>query len=850
MTAPCGVSDEVERARLTATGLSSLLRCRLSGVALLHDGEAVWSLVVQNDGREFDVRQTEKLLAELRPLLAEAMRRPSLLMATAGSKGNDPQIPPSIERLGVQSLALAPLRIQGDCLGMVLAGRERSASFSRDEELLLSTLAEHSAVGFDNIRLHKKLEQYSETLEKVVEDRTRKLQRSTQRLAGLELQNELILKAAGEGIYGLDGEGRTTFVNPAAARMLGWDDEELIGQSMHTLLHHSRPDGSEYAAVECPIYAALKDGKVHHVDTEVFWRKNGSSFPVEYTSTPIFENDKPSGAVVVFWDITERKRAEDALRESEERYRALYTRTPVMMHSSDAHGRLMSVSNHWLEKLGYERGEVIGELPTKFLTETSRRHAEQVCLPRFMKDGVLTDEPLQFKKKNGQIVDVLLSAIAERDADGHFVRSLAVSIDVTQRRQAEEAITRYTKRLETLREIDRAILAARSPTSIAEAATQYLRQLIPCQRATVTVFDFEAGESEVQAINAVGEARLRVGGRLPLDAFGSLDALRQGKVQHVPDASTLPSTAAFDLLRAEGLCSWINVPLLAQGELVGTLNVGSQNVNAFSSDHVDVVCEVADGLAIAIQQAQLHDEVQRQTAELEERVAERTAELEAFSYSVSHDLRAPLRAIDGFSRVLLEDHGQKLDQECNRLLSIICSNAKNMGQLIDDLLAFSRLGRQEMRLVDIDMGELADSVFNELRLSTPCREVEIRIATLPIAHGDRSMVRQIFANLLSNSIKFTQPRQSPCIEIGAGTEDKMIVYYVKDNGVGFDMQYADKMFGVFQRLHGAQEFEGTGVGLAIVESIVKRHGGRVWGEGKLDEGAAIYFTLPPGATGK
>lgn len=668
-----------------------------------------------------------------------------------------------------------------------------------------------------------------------------------QALARLQGRNVLILQAAGEGIYGLDAEGKTSFVNPAAAKMLGWSADELIGQPLHAVHHHSKPDGSPYPAAQCPIYAAFNDGKMHHVDDEVFWRKDGSSFPVEYTSTPIFEDGRLAGAVVVFWDISERKRAHDELRASEERYRSLYTKTPVMLHSSDANRRLVSVSDHWLKTLGYERSEVIGQPTPRFLTESSRQYAERIAFPEFFKKGFLIDEPIQFKKKNGEIVDVLLSAVAERDLDNNIVRSTTVSVDVTERKRAEEAVKRYTKRLEILQELDRAILAARSPAAIGQAAVAHIRQLMPCRRATVTMFDFDAGEGIVQAIHAMGETDLDLEGRIPLDAFGSLEVLRLGKVRMIADASTLPDTPTFNLLRAEGLCSWINVPLIAQGELIGTLNVGSERVDAFSSEDIEAVREVADTLAIAIQQARLHDQVKRQTAELERRVAERTAELEAFSYSVSHDLRAPLRAIAGFSRVLLEDHGDKLDDECTRLLHIICENTRNMGQLIDDLLAFSRLRRQEMKVTDIDMGELARSVLNELKSSGPERKVQVHIGGLPIARGDRAMIRQVLANLLSNAFKFTQRTEAPRIEIDHKEENDKNAYYVKDNGIGFDMRYAEKIFGVFQRLHRSDEFEGTGVGLAIVQSIIQRHGGSVWAAGKINEGATIYFTLPHGA---
>ncbi len=222
------------------------------------------------------------------------------------------------------------------------------------------------------------------------------------------------------------------------------------------------------------------------------------------------------------------------------------------------------------------------------------------------------------------------------------------------------------------------------------------------------------------------------------------------------------------------------------------------------------------------------------------------AELESFSYSVSHDLRAPLRAIHGFARILLEDHHAKLDPEAQRLLGVIDQNTRRMGQLIDDLLAFSRLGRQGIAAAPVDMSELTHAVADEVRRAEGERKgsLDIRIDALLPARGDRALLRQVVSNLLQNAAKFTRGREHARVEVGSHRNGREIVYHVKDNGAGFDPRYADKLFGVFQRLHGAHEFEGTGVGLAIVKRIVQRHGGRVWAEGKLSEGAAVYFALP------
>jgi len=220
-------------------------------------------------------------------------------------------------------------------------------------------------------------------------------------------------------------------------------------------------------------------------------------------------------------------------------------------------------------------------------------------------------------------------------------------------------------------------------------------------------------------------------------------------------------------------------------------------------------------------------------------------ELESFSYSVSHDLRSPLRAIDGFSRLLTEDYGGKFDDEGRRLLGVIRDSSKKMGQLIDDLLRFSRLGRQSLSAADIDMKRMVEDVVKEVHMAGDQRS-KLVLTALPPARGDATLLKQVWANLLANAIKFSGRREQPVVEVSGHENGTESVYCVKDNGAGFDMRYYDKLFGVFQRLHRAEEFAGTGVGLAIVQRVVSRHGGRVWAEGKVGEGATFYFSLPRG----
>ena len=248
---------------------------------------------------------------------------------------------------------------------------------------------------------------------------------------------------------------------------------------------------------------------------------------------------------------------------------------------------------------------------------------------------------------------------------------------------------------------------------------------------------------------------------------------------------------------------------------------------------------------------QSEEQVLRLNAELEHRVNLRTAELEAankeleaFSYSVSHDLRAPLRHVEGFIEMLQSKAGSGLDGECQGFLRTIARSARQMNQLIDDLLAFSRMGRTELFQTSIDMERLVESARHELDRDSLGRTIVWSIGPLPQVVGDPATLRQVALNLISNALKYTRPRLDPRIEIGAEENEIETIFFIRDNGVGFNPQYLGKLFNVFQRLHSTAEFEGTGIGLAIVQRIIARHGGRTWAEGRIDEGATFYFTIP------
>jgi light-regulated signal transduction histidine kinase (bacteriophytochrome) len=331
--------------------------------------------------------------------------------------------------------------------------------------------------------------------------------------------------------------------------------------------------------------------------------------------------------------------------------------------------------------------------------------------------------------------------------------------------------------------------------------------------------------------------------------MGDLEALRRGEPQ-VIRTRELPPGPEVDALLASGVHVYMAMPMISGGQLIGALSFGGESAS-FSAEQTGIAREVATQLAIAIAQARLLERVKRHSDELEQRVRDRTAELQAankelesFSYSVSHDLRAPLRGVVGFADALMEDHDADLTDEARRKISVVQSESRRMGVLIDELLAFSRLGRKALQVVELDMTKLAGSCFDGLRAQHEGAQIELRLDPLPPAIGDRVLLGQVWVNLLSNAVKFSSKRDRPRIVVGSSSDEKENVYFVADNGAGFNPIYQSKLFGVFQRLHDASEFPGTGVGLALAQRIVNRHGGRIWAESRPDEGATFYFALP------
>jgi PAS domain S-box-containing protein len=426
---------------------------------------------------------------------------------------------------------------------------------------------------------------------------------------------------------------------------------------------------------------------------------------------------------------------------------------------------------------------------------------------------------------DGQRRDLLVNTAPIRDHQGNISGAVGMYQDITSSKAAERERLRLTQELEAQRMLLEEVLQ-QMPAGVIIAAAPSGRLILANQQVPQI---FRHPLLEAEEIQQYSQYRVfHADGRAYLpEEYPLARSLQRGEVVIDEDLEFLRGDGTRGTLRAS------SAPIRdGQGQVIAG---------------VVTFYDITEQKRVEAQIRSLNEELHQRIIEVSERTAQVEAankELEAFSYSVSHDLRAPLRAIEGFSRMLMEDHAARLDGEGLRLLKVIRTNTGVMGQLIDDLLTLSRTGRQELRMGEVDLSVLAKRVFKEIRDQAPKRNLRLEMKSLPPAQGDRALLNQVMVNLLNNAGKFTRSKENPLIEVGGWTEEQENIYYVKDNGVGFDMRYVAKLFGVFQRLHRSQEFEGTGVGLALVQRIVNRHGGRVWATGKVNKGATVFFSLP------
>jgi len=504
-------------------------------------------------------------------------------------------------------------------------------------------------------------------------------------------------------------------------------------------------------------------------------------------------------------EIKQRQEAELHARRYAVQIEDLYNKAPCGYHSLDGDGVIVQINDTELAWLGYTREEVVDRKRFSELLAPESRARFEANFVQFKRHGIAHDVEYELVGKDSRKLPVSLSATLVRDAAGRYVMSRSTLFDITERRQADQELHR------------------------ANAFLDSLLEHIPSM-----IFVKDADELRYLRLNRAGEAMLGVGrsaliGRTDHDLFAPEQAVRFIE----QDREVLSSGQMLDIAEDQ-----LATP--AGERIVHTRKLAIRDEHGKARYLLGISEDVTERRRSEREIGELHQTLETRAQQLEAT----NKELESFSYSVSHDLRSPLRAIDGFSRILEEDHAGALDDEGMRLLGVIRSNTQRMAQLIDDLLTFSRLGRQAVVSLEVRMSALAREAWDQVCADEGAPR--LIMGSLPDAVGDPVLLRQVWTNLLSNAVKYSGTRSEPVVEVSARSENGNVIYCVRDNGVGFDMRYSDKLFGVFQRLHSMDEFPGTGVGLAIVKRVITRHGGRVWAQSGVDQGAQFYFSLPEG----
>ncbi|MBI3618497.1 PAS domain S-box protein [Candidatus Peregrinibacteria bacterium] len=696
-----------------------------------------------------------------------------------------------------------------------------------------------------------------------------------------------LIEASLDPLVTISPEGKITDVNEATVQVTGITREKLVGSDFSDYFTEPEKARDGYRKV-------LKEGVVRDYPLTIS-QGSGKTTDVLYNAS-VYKDEKGNvlGVFAAARDITTQKQASQYSRSLIEA-----SVDPLVTISPE--GKITDVNEASVQVTGVARETLIGSDFSNYFTdpEEARLGYQQV-----FKEGSVRDYPLTIHHASGMLTDVLYNATVYKDVAGKVLGVFAAARDVTARKKAEAQQHETSAYARSLIESSIDPLVTISPdgkitdvnhateeatgvsrewligtdfstyfTEPRKAREGYRRVLkegsvrdypLAIHHASGKITDvlynasvykdeagkvrgiFAAARDVTQTKQSSQYARSLI--ESSLDPFVTISA--EGKVTDVNEATIKVTGIKRDKLIGTDFSIYFTEPQKAREGYEQVFNKGfvtdyPLTIRSMDGKLTDVLYNAAvykdeKGNVLGVfAAAREYTRVKKATQVLETS----NKELEAFSFSVSHDLRAPLRAIDGFSKILLEEYAPKLGDEGVRLTSTIRKNTQQMGRLIDDLLAFSKIGREQMKTQDVEMNEMATTIFEELKGAVPKRKITLSIQKIPRAKVDSALMRQVWTNLLSNAIKFTKPREEAVIDVTCKTDGEMI-YSVKDNGVGFDMQHVDKLFGVFQRLHDPAEFEGTGVGLAIVKRIVERHGGRVWAEGKVDGGATFYFALP------
>ena len=625
-----------------------------------------------------------------------------------------------------------------------------------------------------------------------------------------EARKAAIMETSLDAIVSIDHHGVVREWNPAAERIFRYERDQALGRRLDALIVPSAT--AEKYLPGLADYLMTGVGSLIGRPIEILARRaNDEQFPIELALTQIPASEPPAFTAFIR-DITDRKAADEALRRSESRKAAVLETALDAIVSIDSDNKVIEWNPAAERIFGYSRELAMGRDMAELIVPRANVEVRRKGLTRFLQSG------------RGRMLGHRIEVMAMRANGAEFPVELTVTKipgegppvftsfirDITDRRRTEEALRKSEERFRLL----------------VEGVEDYAIYMLDTHGRITT---WNAGAERIEGYRAQ-----EIIGRRFHRFYTTEDAERKK-----PDQALAVATAEGRFhderwqVRKDGTHYWASFVITALRDESGKLT-------GFSAIARDVTTR-----------KHAEDEIRRLNTELEARVEERTAELqaayhemEAFSYSISHDLRAPLIHIAGFVDMLKHDLGSKLDEKSSRHLQTICDSSENMGRMIADLLAFSRIGRAELHTVRFNLGDTVREVRRDLQAQMQGRNLTWSVPELPDVFGDPFLLRQAIFNLLSNAVKYTRNRTDARIELAVETTDKEHIVAVRDNGAGFDMKYYSKLFGVFQRLHSSSEFEGTGIGLANVRRIIQRHGGRTWAEGNVDEGATFFFTMP------
>jgi len=679
-------------------------------------------------------------------------------------------------------------------------------------------------------------------------------------LLASKAQLDAAIASMTDAIFISDSEGKFIEFNEAFATFHKFKSKEECAKTFAeypAFLEVFMANGEPAPLAQWAVPRALRGEMAKNAEYTLRRKDTGETWVGSYSFAPIRDrNGAIVGSVVAGRDITEQKQADAALCDSNARFSSIFNLSPVATSLSTVkEGRYLDVNDGFLKMFQMSRDEVVGHTVFELNTWVDLRQREAL-FSKLKERGVVNNFEMSLRAKSGQVIEMLWSG-TQIVIDGESCL-LGSSLDITERKKAEEKIQELNTELEQ-RVIERTGQLEATNTELRHSQAE-LKSLFESLPGLYLVFtpDLTIVAASDAYLKATLTTRESILGRKlfevlpdnPDDPGTKAVANMQASIDRVLKnaASDTMAIAKHDVRRPDGsfeerYWSPVNSPMFGAGRRIKYIIHRVEEV----TDFVRHKSRLSGGPAeLSAREQQMAAEIFQNAQKLaasNEQLESANKELEAFSYSVSHDLRAPLRAVDGFSQAVLEDFGPKLPAEGLRQLQVIRESAQRMGQLIDDLLSFSRLSRQPLSMQRVETEALVRAVLADMNTDCAGRKIEISIGTLAPCEGDPTLLKQVWINLLSNALKYTRKREHAVVEIGCMEKQGEYVYFVRDNGTGFDMQYTHKLFGVFQRLHRAEEFEGTGVGLAIVQRVIHRHGGRVWAEAAMDRGATFYFTL-------